>query len=177
MSRTSPITACLALGSNLGDRRRAIDSALEHLDRRAGRIVRISRVIETRPVGPPGQGPYLNAAAAIETMLDPRGLLRVCLAIEREHGRDRTSGERWGPRTLDIDILLYGDAIVNEPGLAIPHPRLHERVFVLKPLAEIAGELLHPVLGVRIKLLLERAAPPAGQEAAAGIPARRDVLV
>lgn len=105
-----------------------------------------SRVIETDPVGPAGQGAYLNAAALIVTTLPPEELLAALLAIERSAGRDREASIRWGPRTLDLDILLYGDLIVAEPGLTIPHPLMHERGFVLVPLAEIGPDLVHPVL-------------------------------
>jgi 2-amino-4-hydroxy-6-hydroxymethyldihydropteridine diphosphokinase len=151
-----PVRAYVALGSNLGDRagflvraRRALESA------RATRVVAASRIWETEPVGPPGQGPYLNAVLAVETRLPARALLDELLGIEREAGRDRTAEpRRWGPRVLDLDLLLYGDTRMREPGLEIPHPRLHERAFVLEPLCEIAPDLVHPVLGERMAALL-----------------------
>ncbi len=106
----------------------------------------MSRLIETDPQGPPGQERYLNGAVAIDTALPPRGLLEALLAIEAALGRDRASEPRWGSRTLDLDLLLYGDLVLDQEGLRVPHPRLHERAFVLAPLAEIAPEAVHPVL-------------------------------
>jgi 2-amino-4-hydroxy-6-hydroxymethyldihydropteridine diphosphokinase len=146
--------AYIALGSNLGDRRAHLDFALDALRAHPGvQIVAVSRVIETEPVGPPNQGRYLNAAAAVRTRLEPRDLLELCLSIERARGRARTEEGAWGPRTLDLDLLLHGSRVIDEPGLAIPHPRLHERLFVLEPLAEIAGGTAHPTLGVTIEAL------------------------
>ncbi len=103
-------------------------------------VLRVSSLYETPPWGPVPQGPYLNACVAIETRLSPRALLELCLAIERAHGRERRV--RWGPRTLDIDVLAYAGRTVEEPDLHIPHPRLTERAFVLVPLAEIAPGLV-----------------------------------
>jgi 2-amino-4-hydroxy-6-hydroxymethyldihydropteridine diphosphokinase len=169
-----PITACIALGSNVGDREATLRSAIREIDSLPEtRMEAVSCIRETNPVGPPGQGAYLNAALRLRTALRPRTLLDGCLAIERAHGRDRARTVRWGPRTLDLDLLLYDDLIVDEPGLTIPHPRLHERLFVLEPLAEIAGDLVHPRLNVRISSLLERLLRPGP----AGIPLGRDVLV
>lgn len=151
----------IALGSNLGDRRANIDSAIADL--RASpeiEVVAVSSLIETEPVGPVGQGLYLNAAAALCTSFSPRGLLDLCLAIEVAHGRDRRTQTRWGPRTLDIDLLLYEQLIIDEPGLRIPHPHMAERRFVLEPLAEIAPHALHPVLRTSIHDLLDQL--PAG---------------
>lgn len=119
-------------------------------------VVRHSRLIETAPVGPPGQGPYLNGAAELRTAMTPRALLATMLEIEARHGRRRRDGELDGPRTLDLDLLLHGDAIIDEPGLRVPHPRMHERRFVLEPLAEIAAEVLHPVANARVASLLAR---------------------
>jgi len=136
----------LGLGSNLGDRSRHLDQALEHLgDHPEVTVRRVSPVYETAPVGPAGQGPYLNAAAEIETRLEPAPLLGILLEIERLLGRVRT--ERWGPRTIDLDLLLYGARQVDEPGLKVPHPRLTERRFVLVPLRDIAAEVVVPGLG------------------------------
>ncbi len=115
-------------------------------------VVRVATVRETAPVGVVDQPPFLNTAASLETTLGPRELLDRLLAVERELGRVRTS-ERWGPRTLDLDLLLYGDAVHDEPGLTVPHPRLHERRFVLEPLSELAPDLVVPGCG-RVKALL-----------------------
>src|SRR5690606_2631377 len=115
---------------------------------------RISSLYETPPWGPVPQGPYLNACIGVETSLSPRALLELGLAIERDHGRERTI--RWGPRTLDIDLLLYGTDHVDEDGLIVPHPRMAERAFVLVPLAEIAPEL--EVDGRPVPQLLEELA-------------------
>jgi 2-amino-4-hydroxy-6-hydroxymethyldihydropteridine diphosphokinase len=140
-------TAYVAVGSNLGDREATIARALELLDDPpALRLVRTAAVRETAPVGVVDQPPFLNTAVRLETMLRPRELLDRLLAIERRLGRVRTS-ERWGPRTLDLDLLLYGAAVVDEPGLTVPHPRLHERRFVLEPLNELAPDLVVPGRG------------------------------
>jgi len=151
-----PETAYIALGSNLGDRAGQLNAALDQLRREPGvSVTAVSRFWETAPVGgPAGQGAYLNAAAALKTTLAPRDLLRTLLRIETEQGRVRT--DRFGSRTLDLDILLYGDRVVHEPGLTVPHPRLHERTFMLGPLAEIAAGVVHPVFHTTIAELLSR---------------------
>ena len=139
------VRAYLGLGSNLGDRDGNLRKALEMLGAREGiTVVEASSFIETDPVGgPEGQPRFVNAAAA----LAPRELLQACQEVERALGRDRGPDEiRWGPRTIDIDILLYGDKVIREPDLQIPHPRMHEREFVLVPLAQIAPEATHPVV-------------------------------
>lgn len=134
--------ACIAVGSNLGPRHATIHAGLRDLARVPGvRVMRVSALIQTDPVGPPNQGPYLNGAAELSTDLAPTDLLRAMLAVERLHGRDRSSGERWGARTLDLDLLWYQGVTLDEPGLTLPHPRLHERPFVLIPLAQIAPDL------------------------------------
>lgn len=160
--------AYLALGSNLGDRAAHIQSAIEHLRRINGVEVQAdSSMIETAPVGLPNQGPYLNAAVKVMTTLPPRQLLQACLHIEQAHGRDRRQQQRWGPRTLDIDVLLYGDAIIDDPGpprLRIPHPHMTEREFVLRPLAQIAADVVHPIARLTIGELLRRLHSPAVAE-------------
>lgn len=149
-------TVCLALGSNLGDRRHNLDQALELLRVHPGiRLEHISSYHETEPVGgPPGQQRYLNAAAVVQTDLPPRELLRVLLDVEQQLGRVRR--EHHGPRTLDLDLLLYDDVVLDEPELTVPHPRLHQREFVLAPLVEIAPQTVHPVIGSTIRDLLRR---------------------
>ena len=128
----------LGLGSNLGDRLANLTAALRGLEDRDVRTVRSSRVYETDPVGGPPQPEYLNAVIEVETTLEPRELLNVCLEVETELGRER--GERWGPRTIDIDLLAYGDRQIDEPNLTVPHPRMHERAFVLVPLLELDAD-------------------------------------
>jgi 2-amino-4-hydroxy-6-hydroxymethyldihydropteridine diphosphokinase len=146
--------AYVALGSNLGDRAAHLRAAIAGLAATPGveRVV-ASAVYETQPVGPP-QGRYLNAVAALDTTLAPRALLARLAELERAAGRLR--GERNAPRTLDLDLLLVGDACIDTPELVLPHPRLHERAFVLVPLAELAAEAVHPRLGLRIGELLAR---------------------
>jgi 2-amino-4-hydroxy-6-hydroxymethyldihydropteridine diphosphokinase len=155
MSET--VAAYIAMGSNLGDRAGAIDAALKSLDAHGAiAVTAVSSIIETEPVGRARQGRFLNAVAEIETAQEPRRLLEVCLGIEASCGRDRRHEQRWGPRPLDLDLLLYGSRVIDEPGLTVPHPRLHERAFVLRPLAEIAPALVHPVLGETIAKLRDR---------------------
>jgi 2-amino-4-hydroxy-6-hydroxymethyldihydropteridine diphosphokinase len=146
--------ALIALGSNLGDRRDNLRRALDALRAQPGIIVeRVSSLYETAPVGgPPGQGLYLNAAAALRTESSPDDLLRLLFDIETSLGRVRA--ERDGPRTIDLDLLFYDDVIRDEPTLTLPHPRLHQRLFVLQPLAEIAPGVVHPVLKRNIADLL-----------------------
>jgi 2-amino-4-hydroxy-6-hydroxymethyldihydropteridine diphosphokinase len=144
----------LGLGSNLGDRLAALEEALGRLETRGFRTTRRSSTWQTEPVGGPPQGWFLNAVAAGQTSLEPAELLRACLDTEREMGRERA--ERNGPRLIDVDILLFGEERREGPGLMIPHPRLHERRFVLEPLHEIAPSLRHPVLGLTVAELRER---------------------
>jgi 2-amino-4-hydroxy-6-hydroxymethyldihydropteridine diphosphokinase len=146
--------ALIGLGSNLGHRMAMLAGALAALTATPGvRLLRISSIHDTEPVGgPPGQASYLNAAAALETTLDPFELLGVLQAIESQFGRVRTV--RWGERTLDLDLLLFDDRIIQMPELTVPHPRLAERRFVLAPLAEIAPEAVDPVTGRTVAKLL-----------------------
>lgn len=144
--------AFIGIGSNLGDRERAIEDALRLLDAHAGiEVVTVSAIRETEPVGIVDQPRFLNAAARLETRLSPQQLLERLLGIERELGRVRV--ERYGPRTIDLDLLLYGDEVVDEPGLRVPHPRLAERRFVLEPLNDLDPGLVVPGLG-RVRALL-----------------------
>jgi 2-amino-4-hydroxy-6-hydroxymethyldihydropteridine diphosphokinase len=131
-------TAYVGLGSNLGDRERLIREAAELIG-----AVRVSTVIETEPWGYGNQPMFLNAVAEIETRLTARQLLDHLLDVERRLGRERV-GAQWGPRTIDLDLLLYGDETIDEPGLVVPHPRLTDRDFVLRPLAELAPSLKIP---------------------------------
>ncbi len=136
------VSAYLALGSNLGDRLETLRRAVALLDAAEGvEVVRSSRVFETDPVGPP-QPAYLNAVLEIRTELEPRALLDACRAAEAALGRVR--GERWGPRTLDVDVLTFDARTVDEPDLTIPHPRMHERAFVLVPLRELDPDPMLP---------------------------------
>jgi 2-amino-4-hydroxy-6-hydroxymethyldihydropteridine diphosphokinase len=146
----------IALGSNLGDRAHALGSAVEHLSMVPGvRLITRSRWIETTAEGgPPGQGPYLNGVVLIDTALPAQALLGALLAIERAHGRVRDVPN--APRTLDLDLLTYGDERIDEPGLHVPHPRLTRRLFVLEPLAEVAPELVIAGTGSSVSVHLER---------------------
>ncbi len=146
--------AFVGIGTNLGDRHANLAFALRSL--RAARgvgQVTCSPVYETDPVGPP-QPAYLNAAVSLVTTLEARELLRLLQAIELGAGRER-GPERNAPRTLDLDLLLYGDARIDEPGLEVPHPRMHERAFVLVPLCDLAPDARHPVLGQTVRAMLE----------------------
>jgi 2-amino-4-hydroxy-6-hydroxymethyldihydropteridine diphosphokinase len=150
------VRAFVGLGSNLGDREATIRRAVDLLGERPGiEVLAVSTLRETDPVGYEDQPRFLNGAAALEVGLTPRALLDELLAIERELGRDRSQEERWGPRTIDLDLLLYGEETVDEPGLTVPHPRLAERQFVLEPLHELEPQLTLPD-GRRIAGLLPR---------------------
>ncbi|HYO07509.1 MAG TPA: 2-amino-4-hydroxy-6-hydroxymethyldihydropteridine diphosphokinase [Tepidisphaeraceae bacterium] len=135
----------LALGSNLGDRHENIASAIARLREAPDiKVMKVSSLLENAAVGGPAGSPaFVNAAAEVETSLSPQALLERLLEIEREMGRVRR--ERWGPRVIDLDILLYGDHVIDQPHLRVPHPLMHERRFVLAPLAEIAPDAVHPI--------------------------------
>jgi 2-amino-4-hydroxy-6-hydroxymethyldihydropteridine diphosphokinase len=146
----------VGLGSNLGDREATLRRAVEALDELAGTEVRrVSTFRDTEPVGIRDQPRFLNGAAELDTELPPQALLDGLLAIERSLGRDRSGVPAGGPRTIDLDLLLYGEATVDEAGLQVPHPRLHERRFVLEPLAELDPALEVPGAGPVEALLAE----------------------
>ena len=137
--------AYVGLGANLGDREATIRRAVELLAATPGiEVVAVSTLRETDPIGYADQPRFLNGVGALETALAPRALLDRLLAVERELGRVRGEGPRFGPRTIDLDLLLHGDEVVDEPGLVVPHPRLAERRFVLEPLHELEPGLVLP---------------------------------
>jgi 2-amino-4-hydroxy-6-hydroxymethyldihydropteridine diphosphokinase len=148
------VVAYIALGSNLGDRAATLDAAVRRLRAEPGlRVLAVSNNYETDPVGgPAGQGKFLNAAAAVETDRSPEDLLALLHRIEHQFGRTR--GAKDGPRTLDLDLLLYGDRVIDTPTLTVPHPRMHQRAFVLMPLSEIAAVAVHPTIGKDVLELL-----------------------
>ena len=168
MSSPPPQQAAIALGANLGDCRATLEGALAALDASPGvRLLARSRWYRSAPVGPP-QPDYLNGCALLAVALEPEALLERLLATERRYGRAR--GERWGPRSLDLDLLLMGDRRLSTPQLTLPHPRLQERAFVLVPLAEIAPTWIDPISGLSVAELA--AALPAalkGEQALAAL--------
>jgi 2-amino-4-hydroxy-6-hydroxymethyldihydropteridine diphosphokinase len=147
----------VALGSNVGDRRANFCSAASQIDRLEGvEVVRASSIWRTSPVGLIDQPQFSNAVLQVSCSLGPAELLHGLLQIERAHGRQRGASEiRWGPRTLDLDLLLFGDRVVHCETLTVPHPRLAERHFVLEPLCELAPDLVHPVLEQSLTDLLD----------------------
>jgi 2-amino-4-hydroxy-6-hydroxymethyldihydropteridine diphosphokinase len=153
------VTAFLALGSNLGDRQRLLRDARHALDAQPRvAVMASSRLYESAPFGgPPGQNTYLNAVLKVSTDLSARQLLAICQEVEKTFGRRRL--ERWGPRTLDVDLLFFGREEYCQSDLVVPHPRLHLRSFVLTPLCDVAPGLVHPRLGQTARVLLARLAP------------------
>jgi len=146
--------AFIGVGSNEGERLERISSAIRALAATPQvRVVQMAMIIETEPVGGPPQPAYLNTVLELDTSLEPMELLRTLQRIEQRLGR-QPSAQRWGPRPIDLDLLLYDDRVVQQPTLCIPHPRMHERRFVLEPLAQLAPDVLHPVLRRPIKELL-----------------------
>ena len=141
--------ACIGLGANLGDAKASVRQAIAALDLLpATRLLRASKLYRTRAWGQTEQPDFINAAVVLETGLGARELLDSLLGLERDFGRVRVEGERWGPRTLDLDLLVFGDTVIDEPGLQVPHPHLHERAFALLPLAEIAPDVSIPQVGI-----------------------------
>jgi len=155
---TSPVRAWIGLGANLGDARATLDAAFDALAALpASRLVVRSAIYRSAPVD--ARGPdFLNAVAGLDTTLPAAQLLALLHAVEQLHGRERST--RNAPRTLDLDLLLYGDAVVDDPGLVLPHPRAHERAFVLRPLADVAPQLVIPGRGA-VRELLGRVAGQA----------------
>ena len=145
--------AYVALGSNLGDREENLCTALKHLQENGVEVIKTSTFIETEPYGVTDQPGFVNAVCQVETELAPLELLHLLLSIEQEMGRVRL--RRWGERNIDLDLLLYEDAVLESEELTLPHPDMQNRDFVLIPLAEVAGEVVHPVLRKTIKLLKE----------------------
>jgi 2-amino-4-hydroxy-6-hydroxymethyldihydropteridine diphosphokinase len=149
------VRVVLGLGSNVGDSRRAFSDCLAVLAAE-GQVISSSRLWTTRAVGPP-QPDFLNAAALIDWPAGPGPLLERCRELETIAGRDRAREERWGPRTLDLDLLIAASIVCRGPDLEIPHPRFHQRRFTLEPAAELVPDWVHPLLGLTIKALAERA--------------------
>ncbi len=144
----APVVAFVGLGGNLGDAAATLHHALRALDRLPfTRLQRSSRLFRTPAWGMQQQPDFINGVAMLQTELDPSALLDALLLTEREFGRAREAAPRWGPRTLDLDLLLYADAVVDMPGLRVPHPHLHERAFALVPLLELAPDILIPGRG------------------------------
>jgi 2-amino-4-hydroxy-6-hydroxymethyldihydropteridine diphosphokinase len=140
------VRAYVGVGANLGERRATIERAVEQLRAHDDvEVVALSTLRETEPWGPVAQPPFLNGVVAVETTLTARELLAILVGVEEVLGRVRV--ERWGPRTIDLDLLLYGADVIDEPGLVVPHPRIHERRFVLEPLAELDPGLVVPGQG------------------------------
>jgi 2-amino-4-hydroxy-6-hydroxymethyldihydropteridine diphosphokinase len=153
----------LGLGSNVGDRDEYIEQAVFLLEKNPNiQVIKRSSNYETEAEGGGDQAPFINAAVEVRTKLDPHRLLEVCQEIETALGREREV--EWGPRTIDIDILLYGSEIISDDKLQIPHPLLHERMFVLRPLKEIALHTLHPVLEKSIEAIFDERKAEAGDK-------------
>ena len=155
-NRTCPVRVFLSLGSNLGEKEKNISRAKELLKKKGIEIIKESSIYLTAPWGKKDQPWFLNQVIEVATSLPPEELLDLIKGIEKELGREK--GEKWGPRIIDLDILFYGEKIINLPSLTIPHPYLHERAFVLIPLTEIAPEFVHPVLKRKAKELKEKVA-------------------
>ena len=144
-----------SLGTNLGDKEQNLRLAVQHIEERIGKIVSLSAFYATAPWGFSSEHTFLNAAACVETLLPPLSVLHLTQEIEREIGRTHKSvGGVYSDRVIDIDLLLYGDRVLDTPELKLPHPLMHERRFVMEPLAEIAPDLVHPILKKKMRELL-----------------------
>ena len=156
----SGVVAFIGIGANMGSPAEMCRTAVEKLDEIPGvRLLRTSSLYRTEPVGPQEQEWFINAVAEVRTSLPPGPLLKALKEIERQLGR--TEGVKWGPRIVDMDILLYGQEVIREGELVIPHPELHRRRFVLVPLCELASYVIHPAFGVSVRGLLDRLTDPA----------------
>jgi 2-amino-4-hydroxy-6-hydroxymethyldihydropteridine diphosphokinase len=154
ITAVKPVIAYIGLGANLGDPRAQVEEAVRCLrEAEEVELLRVSALYLTPPLGPPGQPWYVNAAVQVKTRLTPEEVMRLLIGIETAMGRVR--GERWGPRLIDLDLLLYNGEIITGPDLTVPHPEMHRRAFVLAPLAEIAPDAWHPVLKKTARELLE----------------------
>lgn len=174
LKKRHSITAYLALGSNVGDREEFIEQAITLLAQTLGiKVVKRSTNIETEPEGKTNQPPFINAAVEISTTLKPHELLDMCREIEHTLGREREV--EWGPRPIDLDILLYGDQVVSEEDLTIPHPLMHERLFVLAPLKEIAPHAHHPVLEREVHELFDEKKMEAGEKYDDDLPGFKEI--
>ena len=172
--RSGPATVYLGLGSNVGDREEYIEQSVFLLEKNPSiTVTRRSTNYETEAEGGGDQPPFINAAVEIKTTLAPQKLLEVCQEIEAALGREREL--EWGPRTIDIDILLYNGQIISDEKLQIPHPLLHERLFVLKPLREIAPNVLHPVLEKTVDSLYDEKKAEAGEKYDDELPGFKDI--
>lgn len=156
---TGMVRTYLSLGSNMGRKRENLHTAIELLENRAGQLGPVSRIYESEPWGYQSERTYFNCCVALDVRKDPGTLMQIIAGIEREMGRMRT-GQGYMDRPIDIDILLYGDRVIDEPGLKIPHPRMEERRFVLAPLSEIAPDAAHPISGLRVRVMLDRCRDP-----------------
>jgi 2-amino-4-hydroxy-6-hydroxymethyldihydropteridine diphosphokinase len=172
--KTGPTTVYLSLGSNVGDREEYIEQAIFLLEKNPNiTVVRHSTNYETEAEGGREQPAFINAAIEIKTTLSAQKLLEVCQEIEAALGREREV--EWGPRTIDIDILLFGDEIISDDKLQIPHPLMHERLFVLKPMKEIAPHALHPVLEKTIEALFDEKKTEVGEKYDDELPGFKDI--
>jgi 2-amino-4-hydroxy-6-hydroxymethyldihydropteridine diphosphokinase len=153
------INIYLSIGSNVGARVANVRAAFALIDKNIGKIARKSHLYETQPWGKTDQEAFINQVVMANTYLDPRAVLEEITKIERQLGRER--GEKWGPRVIDVDILFYGKRVIRDKGLEIPHPELHQRMFILVPFMEMEGNYEHPILGKTIDQLYEECKDPS----------------